>query len=247
MGRVAVGKTLLIAAACAVIPLIGNIVASFFTTWTGAATWLVTPIVGVGVAMLTALIQAYGSVPTGQPRLPQEGPYPRYRPERRGMSLPLALLTALLVIGVGGLAVTEGVRYGVGYITGNESGTDRLAQRTSASASANGLIVTVEGVTYTAHFTRVDVAARNETGTTLDLPLFGYCVFTGREGTTLAADPFRSRWSTTLAPGSLQRGTIVFKGHLAASVRRASLSFTQIFGPTGGGSITVRHLRLRPG
>jgi hypothetical protein len=107
------------------------------------------------------------------------------------MSLPLALLTALLVIGVGGLAVTEGVRYGVGYITGNESGTDRLAQRTSASAS--GLIVTVEGVTYTAHFTRVDVAARNETGTTLDLPLFGYCVFTGREGTTLAADPFRSR------------------------------------------------------
>jgi hypothetical protein len=239
--RVAVGKTLLIAAVCAIIPLIGNVLASFLTTWTGAAPWLVTPAVGVIVAMVTALVQAYSSNPTDHRPPAHNG---MYRAASRGISLPLALATAVLVIGVGGFAVTEGVRYVVGYVTGNESGTNRLVHQTSASAG--GLTVTVEGVTYTAHFTRVDVAARNTTGTTLSLPLFGYCVLTGHQGTTLAADPFRSRWSDSLAPGSFQRGTIVFKGHLPASVRRASFSFTQIFGP-GGGSITVRHLRLKPG
>ena len=77
-------------------------------------------------------------------------------------------------------------------------------------------------------------------------PLYGYCVFAGSDGTTLQADPFRSRWSDTLAPGILQRGVIVFSGHLPAPVLQAALSFTQIFGP-GGGSITVRPLNLTPG
>jgi len=56
----------------------------------------------------------------------------------------------------------------------------------------------------------------------------------------------RSRWSDTLAPGILQRGRIVFSGHLPASVLQAALSFTQIFGPSGG-SITVHHINLTPG
>ena len=96
------------------------------------------------------------------------------------------------------------------------------------------------------HFTRVGVAVRNQTGTAVSLPLYGYCVFAGSDGTTLQADPFRSRWSDTLAPGILQRGVIVFSGHLPAPVLQAALSFTQIFGP-GGGSITVRPLSLTPG
>jgi hypothetical protein len=104
------------------------------------------------------------------------------------------------------LVVTEAVRYGVGYITGNEPGTDRL--KSPATASDDGLTLTVESVTYTDHFTRVRLAARNETETALSLPLFGYCVLIGADGTTLQADPFRSRWSDTLAPGSLQCGTI---------------------------------------
>jgi hypothetical protein len=242
--RVAVGKTLLIAALCAIIPLIGNVVASFLTTWTGAVSWLVAPAIGVGVAMITALIQAYGSAPHDEPSHPHAGTYPRPPARPRGISLPLALVSVLLVIGVGGLAVTEGVRYAVGYITGNESGTNRLVQ--PATARAGGVALTVESVTYTAHFTRVGVAARNETDAALSLPLYGYCVFTGQEGTTLQADPFRSRWSDTLAPGSLQRGVIIFNGHLPTSVLQAALSFTQIFGP-GGGSITVRDIPLRPG
>jgi hypothetical protein len=247
--KVAVGKTLFVAAVCAIIPLIGNVVASFVTTWTGVASWLAVPVVGVAVAMLTALIQAYGAAPAEEQSHPQAGPYQRYpsypplRMRRRGMSLPRALLTAVLVIGVGGLAATVGVRYAVGYITGNEPGTSRLVQ--PVSASTEGLTLTVESVTYTAHFTQVGVAARNETGTMLSLPVYGYCVFTGIDGTTLQADPFRSHWSDTLAPDSFQRGTITFPGHLPNSVLQASLSFTQIFGPDGG-SITVRSINLTP-
>lgn len=247
--KVAVGKTLLIAATCAIIPLIGNVVASFVTTWTGVGSWLVVPAVGVGVAMLTALIQAYGSASDDErphPH-PQAGRYPPYRPyppspvRRRGLSLPVALLTAVLVIGVGGLAASVGVRYAVGYVTGNESGTSRLVQ--PASASAGGLTLTVESVTYTAHFTQVGLAASNQTGSMLSLPLYQNCLFTGSDGTALQADPFRSRWSESLAPGSFQRGVIIFPGHLPDSVLQAALSFPQIFA-LGGGSITVHSITL---
>ncbi len=246
--RVAVGKTLLIAGVCAVIPLVGNVVASFLTTWTGIGPWLVVPVVGVVVAMITALIQAYGSAPEPD-RPPPPGRHPVYQVPPRQVSsrrTPLwrGLLIAFVVIGVGGLAATEGIRYAVGYITGNEPGTSRLVE--PASASSGGLTLTVEGVTYTAHFTQVSVAARNQAGTALSLPLFDNCVFTGSEGTTLQADSFRSRWSDTLAPGSLQRGVIIFSGHLPAQVLQASLSFSNIFGP-GGGSITVRSIELTPG
>lgn len=240
---VAVGKTLLIAAVCAIVPLIGNVVASFLTTWTGVATWLAVPAIGVGVAMVNALIQAYGSAPHAEPARSGTSPYPPHRARSR-LSLPLALVSVLLVIGVGGLAVTAGIRYAVGYATGNEPGTSRLVR--PATARAEGLALTVQSVTYTAHFTRIDLAARNQTATSVSLPLFDNCVLTGSEGTTLEADPFRSHWSETLAPGSLQRGVVIFNGHLPASVRHAALSFTQIFSP-GGGSITVRDLKLRRG
>ncbi len=241
--KVAVGKTLFIAAVCAIVPLIGNVVASFVTTWTGVGSWLAVPAVGVGVAMLTALIQAYGSAPAEErPRSPVD-PYRRAPVRPRRTPLARALLITVLVIGVGGLGVTAGIRYAVGYFTGNEPGTSRLIQ--SATSNTGGVSLTVESVTYTAHFTQVGVAARNQTGTTVSLPLYGYCVLTGSDGTTLQADPFRSRWSDTLAPGILQRGVIVFGGHLPATVLQAALSFTQIFGP-GGGSITVRPLNLTP-
>ena len=238
---------------CALVPLIGNVVASFLTSWTGGRAWLVVPAVGVGIAMATALIQAYGSAgseapaptaphPTPSPRS-ETYDYRRYGQEQRGTPLALALVIGLLVLGVGGLAVTQAVRFAVGYITGNESGPDRLVQ--PATGSAGGLELTVENVWHTRHFTRVEVLARNETATSLSLPLFGYCVFSGQDGTTLRADPSRSNWSADIPPSVLQRGTIVFNGHIPDAVRLASLSFTQIFGP-GGGSITVDNIGLRP-
>ena len=241
--KVAVGKTLFVAAVCAIVPLIGNVVASFLTTWTGVGSWLLVPAVGVAVAMLTALIQAYGSAPAeDHPRSPVD-PYRRTPVRPRRTPLPRALLITVLVIGIGGLGVTAGIRYAVGYFTGNEPGTSRLVQ--PATSSTGGLTLTVESVTYTAHFTQVGVAARNQTGTAVSLPLYGYCVLTGSDGTTLQADPFRSHWSETLAPGILQRGVIVFSGHLPAPVLQAALSFTQIFGP-GGAPSPCAPLTSRP-
>ena len=240
---VSVGRTLLIAAVCAIIPLAGNVVASFLTTWTGLATWLAVPAIGVVVAMITALIQAYGSAPRAEPARSRTRPHTPYqaRPRR---SLPVALISVVLVIGLGGLAVTTGIRYAVGYATGNEPGTNRLVR--AASVRTKGLALTVQSVTYTAHFTRVEVAARNYKATSVSLPLYDNCVLTSGEGTTLEADPFRSHWSDELVPGSLQRGVVVFDGRLAESERKASLSFAQIY-DLDGGSITVRDLRLRPG
>jgi hypothetical protein len=249
--RVAVGRTLLVAGLCALVPLIGNVVATSLKGWTGGATWLVVPVVGVGVAMATALIQAYGSAPAPTPPAPDpslppsEYDYRRYgRQQERGTPLALALVIGLLVLGVGGFALTQGVRFAVGYITGNEPGTDRLVR--PVSGSADGLELTVENVWHTRHFTRVEAAARNSSGTSVSLPLFGFCVFSGQDGTTLRADPSRSDWSNDIPPGAFQRGTIVFNGHIPDAVRLARLSFSQIFGRPGGGAITVDNIRLRP-
>jgi hypothetical protein len=155
------------------------------------------------------------------------------------------LLIAFLVLGVGGFGVAAGVRYAVGYITGNEPGTDRLVK--PARASEHGLTLTVVSVTYTAHFTRVGLDADNATDTALSLPLFGNCVLNGADRTTLEADPSRSRWNPTLAPGSRQRGTIVFKAHLPDSVTRASLRFAHVFGSFEVDSISVNDIMLRSG
>ena len=173
-------------------------------------------------------------------------PPPPARHGRRERSLPIAVLIAVLVIGVGGFAVTQGVRYVVGYITGNESGTERLIQPVRASAS--GLTLTVESVEHTAHFTRVELVARNQTGISLRLNLFETCVLSGDDGTTLKADSFKSDWSEEVPAEGVQRGTITFSGHLPDRVRRATLSFSTIFaqGFSGPRSIRVSGLALRP-
>jgi len=257
MQRVAVGRTVLIAGLCALIPLGGNVVASFLTVWTGGRSWLVVPGVGVTVAMVTALVQAY-SARQPQPATPYPDSWPgaaqpRPRaPARRGTPLPAAILIAVLAIGLGGWGVAMGARYAVGYVTGNESGTEQLKR--PARGTADGLTLTVESVQRTAHFTRVKIAARSTTDAfTFRLFLHG-CVLRGADGSTIEADMFRSRWTEELSPRSLQRGTVTFKGHLPGSVKRAELSFNDLFsfpaqfpspGP-GPSSITVRDIRLRP-
>jgi hypothetical protein len=140
--------------------------------------------------------------------------------------------------------VTQAVRFAVGYVTGNESGPDRLVQ--PVTGRAQGLALTVENVWHTRHFTRVRVATRNRSDTSLSLPLFGNAVFIGEDGTSLQPDAFRSDWPDQFAPGALQRGTITFKGHIPDGVRAARLNFAHIFGPGGGASITVADIGLRP-
>jgi hypothetical protein len=170
---------------------------------------------------------------------------PSVRDARRGTPLPVALLIAVAVIGVGGWAVTQGVRYGVGYVTGNEPGTERL--RMQASGAVDGLTITVESVEQTAHFTRVRLAARNTSPDMAILTVYGNTSLNGADGTSLQGDGFRSRWSETVVPGSLQRGTITFNGHLPDSVRRATFSFVSIGGPfflRHQGALQVSGIRL---
>ena len=235
----------MIAGLCALIPLVGNVTASFVTDWTGGRSRLVVPVVGVVVAMVTALVQAYGSAPDpvsqttprDQERRPTDGDtYRRYvqQKPRHGTSLPVALAIAILVMGAGGWAVTKGVRNGVGYITGNEPGTERL--RKQAEENISGLTLTVESVKHTAHFTRVRLLAHNTSDNlSIRLPL-ATSKFRGVDGTSLEAERFKSRSSEELSPGSLQRGTITFGNHLPDSVRQAELTFSPIFRfPVGGG------------
>jgi hypothetical protein len=250
--RVPVGRTLLIAGLSALLPLGGNVVASFLTEWSGGGSWLAVPVVGVGVAMLTALVEAYGSAT--EPSPPSETLDPEHRPgdaevlpqtrnEQHGKPLAEVLLIAVLVLGLGGWVVTEAVRQGVESITGNAPGTERLIR--PVTGHAGGLSLTVESVKRSADYISVRLAARNETGSPLTLPSDGTTVFVGTDGTSLTAFPFLGDWSETVAPVGTQRGTVVFMGHLSDSIKRASLTFTTIYGSPGPDSITVSNIMLK--
>jgi hypothetical protein len=201
--------------------------------------------------MVTALVQALSAAEApaqgapapypGEP--PVSGAPPTYRQYRRreqsGTPLLLALIIGLLVLGIGGVAVTQGVRFAVGYVTGNEPGTDRLIGQ--PEGSSGGLTIRVEHVWHTRHFTRVQATTTNKRSMSVGLPL-GFSHLIGR-GRTLEADQFRSDWPTDHPPGAVQRGTIVFKGHLPDAPTEASLSF-MIFGLPGG-TLTVTPVKLK--
>lgn len=229
-----------IAGVCAVIPIVLTAIGSFITKSTGAAAWFVGPAVTVVAAMLAAVVQAHAS---RTEQTTWRDPSHRTPPAPpRGAPLPVALLAIVLVIGVGGWALATGARFAYGWISGNESGTERLVA--PAQGEASGVVLTVTSVTQTRHFTRLEVTARNRGGQSVSLPLFENCVLTSGDGTTIKADNFRSDWSDTLAPGTRQRGVIVFTGHLPDRARRARMSIPHVFA-LGGGALTVSDIRLR--
>ncbi|MGH3715653.1 MAG: hypothetical protein ACRDT4_19660, partial [Micromonosporaceae bacterium] len=175
--------------------------------------------------------------------------YPSQPARRGGAGTLVGVLLALLVLcGGGGLAVTAGISYGYGWITSNEPVTEVF--HGEATGGGAGLSVTVTDVWVTSHFTKVAVRADNQTGSSVSLPVFGYCVFSGADGRALEADPTRTRfakdgWSETLPSGVPHRGVIVFAGHLSPG--GATLSFTTVFGQGGGpSSVVVRGITLSP-
>jgi hypothetical protein len=238
-----------VAAVCWAIPLAVNAIATFLTDWTGLATWLSSPALGLLGAVVTALIEkspapAPAPPPSASPRSsPRAATRRAGRPAGRGPTAAgvLAVMLAVLVAG-GGAAL--GVRYVVGWITGDETGRQVLLQ--PATGGTSDLSATVDGVEYTDHFTRVSLVVTNGGSTSVSLPLFGYCVLSGSDGTTLEADAFRSDWVGSIPPGGRQRGVVVFPGHLPDAVLEASLSFTTVFGPGGGDAMTVGPLVLSP-
>ncbi len=243
VGGVRLGRVLLVAGLLNVLGLAANSAASFVTDRAdGALRWILPPAIGLAAALLAAGVQAVSAAEPQQPAY--RSPYYPRQTRPRGVSMPVAVLLVVLICGVGAVGITVGVRYVVGYVSGSESGEDRLVRPVSARAGT--LTLRVDKVEDTSHFTRVELVARNAGRSPVSLPLFGNCVLTAQDGTTLQADSFRSRWSTTIAAGATQRGTVTFPGHLPDGVTKASLSFSTVF-TMGGGSITVPNLRLRPG
>ena len=178
----------------------------------------------------------------------QRNAHPSYPVEAAPRSLPAVatVLAIMLLLGGGGWLLAAGASYAVGYFSGNEEGTQRLARQ--VAIEAQGVTVTVLGIQSTAHFTRVEIHVRNGTSSSMSLPLFHNAILTGPDGTTFDADSFRSTWQPDIPPGGQRKGTINFENQLPESGGTVSLSFVTVFmqGFDGPRSITVPDIPLMP-
>jgi hypothetical protein len=196
-------RVAVVAAVCYAVPLVANAIAALFTDWTGLGTWLTSPVFGALGAVIAALIEKSPEPQPPPARAPSVPPRPGHRrvgrPVQRGPTAAGVLGVALAVLVAGG-GVALGARYVVGWVTGDEPGRPVLVQ--PATGTTAGVSATVDGVEYTDHFTRVSLTATNRGSTSVSLPLFGFCVLTGSDGTTLEADAFRSDWADSIPPGA---------------------------------------------
>ena len=268
------GAALLFAAAINVVGLIGNSLTSFLTELTPTWTWFVTPAMGLVVALGGEALdylkdkaepapkqppRRYHPSGLGQPARPARPLRPGH-PDTRATTYPsrpvksaprsrpliVTALVTLLLLGGGGWLLAAGASYAVGYFSGNEEGTQRLARQ--VVTEAEGVTVTILGVQGTAHFTRVEIHVRNGTSNSMSLPLFHNAILTGPDGTTFDADAFRSSWQPEIPPGGQRKGTINFESQLPESGGTVSLSFVTVFmqGFDGPRSITVPEIPLMP-
>ncbi|TCC35897.1 FHA domain-containing protein [Kribbella speibonae] len=209
VGTVRLSRVLVVAGAIVLVGIGVNLVVTFLADGPGGVLrWLVAPGIALVVAMMLALVDAA---------------LPKYhRPGRLDVSVLVAVAVVLVGVGVGGFALTAGAEYVGGYLTGNETGEDRLIKPVSKPGS--GVTMTVENVTYTSHFTRVEVKLVNTSKEAITVPIDG-TTFTAADGTALRADPGRSAWPSRIAPGGTEQGTLTFKGHLPDSATAAVLTF----------------------
>jgi hypothetical protein len=209
VGTVRLPRVLIVAGAVILLGLVINLIITFFADGPGGALrWLVPPAVALITAMIVALMDAAG---------------PNTRaPGRFDVSIVIAIIVVLAGVGVGGFALTAGVEYVGGYLTGNESGQDRLIKPVAATGA--GFTLTVENITYTGHFTRVEVELTNAGQQAATLALTNAATLAPADGTPLRADPSRSDWPGKLAPKATAHGTITFKGHLPNSAKTATLT-----------------------
>jgi hypothetical protein len=157
-----------------------------------------------------------------------------------------AVVITLLVIGVGGAAVSAATRYGIGWMTGNERGPNRLVA--PVTARTHGLTVTVGRVEQTPHFTRVSIVVRNDSGAAVSLPIDGGNCELIAGDRTQEAQTFRSDWHESVDDGAVRTGVVIFGGHLPASATRARLAILHVFATTEQPPrrVTVANLRLLP-
>ncbi len=154
----------------------------------------------------------------GGPRPGNAHPSRPVKAAPRSLPAIATVLAILLLLGGGGWLLAAGASYAVGYFSGNEDGTQRLARQ--VVTEAQGVTVTVLGIQSTAHFTRVEIHVRNGTTSSMSLPLFHNAILTGPDGTTFDADAFRSTWQPDIPPGGQRKGTINFENQLPESGER---------------------------
>lgn len=244
-----VGAAVVFAAVINVAGLIGNGAAAFLTELTPTWSWFITPVAGLVVAITTELIGHYRKSSAPAPAQPRPGPRPGVPPpppRRRTGRLVATVFITVLLLGGGGWLLTTAASTAVGYFSGNEDGMQRL--EAPVVREVQGVSVSVQSVLSTPHFTRVEILVRNQTDSSLSLPLFQNCALTAGDGETFDADPFRSKWGTEIAAGGQRNGTINFEGQLPKGATTATLSFATIFGmgPETPLSISLTDIRLVP-
>ena len=257
--RVSLVRVAVVGAVAESVLLAAGVLVQLLTDWTGSGEWLAIPLLGT-VASLVTLVREAATRPRspdgGQTAAPSArggsvdgqpwsstAPRPGGR-RRRQAPVGVGVLVALLVIGGGGLALTHGVATVSSFITGNQTGTERLAE--PVTQTEQGVTLTVQSVEQTRSFTRVTVTVRNQLPDTITLPLYKNATLRDADGVTLAADSFRSSWTDTIASGQVSQGTLVFVGRLPDGPTTASLAFATVFeqGFSGPDSIVVDGLGL---
>lgn len=237
----------LVAVVTLVLGWAANAAIALVTEWSGAQAWLAVPFATVALAVFTAVATAHVRTYEPEPSAVHSGAHTP--PPDPGGRAPFAaaMLAVAVVVGIAGLVLTLAVRFAVGWVTGDESGSERLVE--AKSVTSQGLTLSVESIEQTRHFTRVTAVATSEVGNTVTLRVFGSATLQAGDGTTIEADAFRSDWVEKLPPGGTRRGVIVFGGHLPDEARFARFAFATVFrqGFHGPENIAVVGMRLRPG
>jgi hypothetical protein len=255
---VSMGRVLVLGAIAAAVALLANVIWSLASASSTLLRWWAIPIAGVLGAVVGAVDQlrqpaAESDADTAHhvmlaPRRPSR--WHRladrlWRPGRR--TLAGALVVGVAIFAIGGAVTAAAGRYAMNWLTGHESGQDRLAR--DAHHTVSGIGVTVTALVQTPHFTRVTIDVDNETGSPITLPIDqDNAVLVSGDGTRCHAKLVGSEWTESIATGQIEHGVITFAGHLPSSASRARLTFVHIFSSsaTAPTSVTITGLRLRP-
>lgn len=230
-------KVLTISAVVSVLGIVANSLTTLFAhsgnQW---SRWLLAPAATVVFGMATALVGEWGNADETQTLNDEPSVGWRPPPARRGRGgrAMAGVLTVLLVLGVGGVAVTAGVRAVVGHF----SSVNRLSGAPVVGGNSK-VRLTVSQVLQDTRSTSVELTGLSSSDSVVQLPA-GFAQLTGSDGTTLDVDVLGSHWSPTLTRDVLQRGTLRFEGHFDDSVASVTLSFTF------GNAVSVKKIPLVP-
>jgi len=193
----------------------------------------------------------FGSGP-GRHRLPAHG---QRRRRRFGEPfLPADILWSLVAVVLGVLLsvvavnprwaamISQRLRRLEAWITGNERGSDILADKRSDRAGA--LTLTVDQILLTPHFTRIVVTVSNDGFAPVALPGAGRWKLLTHDGTMLQGSAFRSLWPDAVPARWAVAGIVTFD-RLPEGTGGISLGLDGV-ADAGAGALTLANIRLRP-